>query len=78
MDVTSIYSLMLDAVNGSIEYDIKAADGAEGAVTRMTGALDARCPQTQPLRMLRCLGHQHIGELRPHGPDAALDMTCSS
>ena len=70
MDVSSIYSLMLDAVGGKIEYDIQADKGPEGAITRLTGALDARCPQAQPLRLLRCLGHQHIGTfLLPWGRD---------
>ena len=76
MDVSSIYSLMLDAANGKIEFDVQASKGPQGAITRLTGALDARCPQTQPLRLLRCLGHQHIGAscqlvLGPHGRSGA-------
>ena len=61
MDVSSIYSLLLDAADGRVEFDVRADKGPEGAVIRLTGPLDARCPQTQPLRLLRCLGHQHIG-----------------
>ena len=76
MDVSSIYSLMLDAVDGKIEYDIKADKGPQGAITRLTGALDARCPQTQPLRLLRCLGHQHIGMLLLPWVGALMGLVC--
>ena len=64
MEVRSVYSYMMDIVNGQVEYDIKADRGAEGAVTRLTGPLDSRCPQTQPLQILRCWGHQHLGDPR--------------
>lgn len=58
----------LDAVGGFIEWDVQLPEG--GAVegidkwTRLaaTGPIDARCPQTEPLRMIKCLGHLHIGK----------------
>ena len=56
---------MLDAANGSIEYDIvqQPSNNQSNPLDRLSlsGPLDARCPQANNFTILRCLGHQHIG-----------------
>lgn len=61
MTVVPVSSFMMDAVNGSIEYDlVQQADSRTGKVLQ-SGPMDAQCPQTSSFGLLRCLGHQHIG-----------------
>ena len=61
MTVVPVTSFMMDAVNGSIEYDlVQQADSRTGKVLQ-SGPMDAQCPQTSSFGLLRCLGHQHIG-----------------
>ena len=56
-----VISYMMDAANGSIEYDIVQQPGQQMAKLSLSGPMDARCPQTSSFGLLRCLGHQHIG-----------------
>ena len=61
MTVVPVHSFMMDAVNGSIEYDlIQQASSRTGKVLQ-SGPMDAQCPQSSSFGLLRCLGHQHIG-----------------
>lgn len=56
-----VISYMMDAANGSIEYDIVQQPGQQMAKLSLSGPMDARCPQKSSFGLLRCLGHQHIG-----------------
>ena len=58
--VKPVISYMMDAANGSIEYDVVQSD-KQTALLSLSGPMDARCPQTSSFGLLRCLGHQHIG-----------------
>jgi hypothetical protein len=59
--VKPVISYMLDAANGSIEYDVVQQPDKQTAQLSLSGPMDARCPQTSSFGLLRCLGHQHIG-----------------
>ena len=66
MTVSPIYSFMLDNVGGFIEFDVKppqdpALAAGDWSTVSRSGAIDARCPQTKPIRIINCLGHLHIG-----------------
>ena len=54
MDVSSIYSLMLDAANGRIEFDVQASKGPQGAITQLTGSLG--CPGVPRRSPFACCG----------------------
>ena len=70
---------MLDAANGSIEYDVVKQPGQNLSTLQLSGPLDARCPQSEPYGILRCLGHQHIGGQCMRLLDADTgDVLCSS
>ena len=51
----------MDAVNGSIEYDVVKQTGQDISTLSLSGPMDAMCPQSGSFGLLRCLGHQHIG-----------------
>lgn len=59
--VIPVISYMMDANNGSIEYDVVRQAGQHTSVLSQSGPIDAMCPQTSSFGILRCLGHQHIG-----------------
>ncbi|DBA84449.1 TPA: hypothetical protein ACH3X1_006082 [Trebouxia sp. C0004] len=59
--VKPVISYMLDAANGSIEYDVVQQPDKQTALLSLSGPMDARCPQTSSFGLVRCLGHQHIG-----------------
>lgn len=59
--VQPVISYMMDAANGSIEYDVVQQPGEQTALLSLSGPMDARCPQTSSFGLVRCLGHQHIG-----------------
>ena len=58
-----VISYMMDAANGSIEYDVVQQSSSQQQMAKLSlsGPMDARCPQTSSFGLLRCLGHQHIG-----------------
>ncbi len=59
--VVPVISYMMDANNGSIEYDVVRRPGHETTLLSQSGPMDAMCPQNSSFGILRCLGHQHIG-----------------
>ncbi|KAL0020529.1 hypothetical protein WJX79_005453 [Trebouxia sp. C0005] len=59
--VKPVISYMMDAANGSIEYDVVQQPDKQTALLSLSGPMDARCPQTSSFGLVRCLGHQHIG-----------------
>ncbi|DBA67434.1 TPA: hypothetical protein ACH3X2_001720 [Trebouxia sp. C0005] len=59
--VVPVKPYMMDAVNGSIEYDLVQQAGSQTGKVLSSGPMDAQCPQTSSFGLLRCLGHQHIG-----------------
>ena len=60
--VVPVVSYMMDAANGSIEFDVVKQHGQEQISTiSLSGPMDALCPQASSFGLLRCLGHQHIG-----------------
>lgn len=52
---------MMDAANGSIEYDVVKQPGRDINTVSLSGPMDALCPQSSAFGLLRCLGHQHVG-----------------
>ena len=73
---------MMDNAGGFIEFDVKRPeaepeDASTWTTLTKTGPIDSRCPQTQPLRMINCVGHLHIGELASL-PAALLSVVCST
>ena len=59
--VMPVVSYMMDAANGSIEYDVVKQDDQAISTLSLSGPMDALCPQASSFGLLRCLGHQHIG-----------------
>ena len=53
--------VLLDVVNGSVEYDVLKQGPGMIDVKNFTGPFDQQCPQSAPYGLLRCTGHQHIG-----------------
>lgn len=56
-----VVSYMMDAANGTIEYDVVKQPGQNVSTLSLSGPIDAMCPQSSSFGLLRCLGHQHIG-----------------
>ena len=56
-------------------YDVFAGEPGSIDVQKFTGAIDDRCPQTADFGVLRCTGHQHIGEL-PQSRSCTCSMPC--
>ncbi|EIE27161.1 hypothetical protein COCSUDRAFT_55184 [Coccomyxa subellipsoidea C-169] len=52
--------VLLDVVNGSVEYDVLKQGPGMIDVKNFTGPFDQQCPQSAPYGLLRCTGHQHI------------------
>lgn len=53
--------MLLDVVNGSVEYDVLKQGPGAVDVKNLTVPFDQQCPQAAPYGLLRCTGHQHIG-----------------
>ncbi len=60
-DLIQASPVLLDVVNGSVEYDVFAKGPGSVDVRNLTAPFDQQCPQAAPFGLLRCTGHQHIG-----------------